>query len=236
MSGNDVRIVQSALKSRGYLHDRLDGEYGPLTAQAAYRAKYWLGYQHPDHAAGERLLNYLLEKKQPTPAMKLNVSQRRKLLGDEPLRVRALKQARRHLGEKESPAGSNHVPWASDWYGVIGPWCAMAVTRWYVDAGSKALERGHRYAYVPYIVHDARAGANNLTLRVKPSPGDLVCYDWDRDGVADHVGLFEGWMGGASSFRAIEGNTSVGDDSNGGEVMRRTRYLTQVDGFVHVGR
>jgi hypothetical protein len=34
---------------------------------------------------------------------------------------------------------------------------------------------------------------------------------------------------------AVEGNTAVGNDSNGGEVMRRRRFLSQVDGVGRVG-
>jgi hypothetical protein len=36
---------------------------------------------------------------------------------------------------------------------------------------------------------------------------------------------------GGGRFRADEGNTAVGNDSNGGQVMRRDRTLGQVDGF-----
>jgi hypothetical protein len=38
------------------------------------------------------------------------------------------------------------------------------------------------------------------------------------------------------SFQAIEGNTGMGNDSNGGEVMRRQRLVSQVVAFVRVGR
>ncbi len=106
---------------------------------------------------------------------------------------------------------------------MIGPWCAMFVTYCYeVDAGgSPSFERGSRYAYVPYIVQDARADRNGLTVTSQPMPGDLVCYDWQRDGTYDHVGIFE--AGTANSWTAVEGNTSTSNNSNGGEVMRRQR-------------
>ena len=61
-------------------------------------------------------------------------------------------------------------------------------------------------------------------------PGDIVIYDWGRDGVPDHCGIIE--TVGGSSVVAIEGNTAVGNDSNGGEVMRRTRTLSQIIGAV----
>jgi cell wall-associated NlpC family hydrolase len=146
-----------------------------------------------------------------------------------PLRAKALTAARGQLGVKESPAGSNRVKFSA-WYGLVGPWCAMFVSWAYAQAGSKL-----RYAYVPYIVADARAGRNGLQVvsYAQAQPGDLVCYDWDG-GVADHVGLLESKHG--STFYAIEGNTSYGNDSNGGEVMRRTRRIDQVEAFVRVGR
>jgi hypothetical protein len=86
------------------------------------------------------------------------------------------------------------------------------------------------------VVNDARAGRNNLQVVTydKALPGDLVLFNWDGDWDADHIGLLEkkiGWNG----FTTIEGNTAVGNDSNGGEVMRRTRRLSQVQVFVRVG-
>ena len=58
---------------------------------------------------------------------------------------------------------------------------------------------------------------------ITPIPGDVVCYDWEADGVNDHVGLFEKWVSGTQDFSCLEGNTSGADNSNGGQVMRRTR-------------
>ncbi len=135
----------------------------------------------------------------------------------------ALAAAQGWIGTKESPAGSNQAQPFTSWYGMIGPWCAMFVTYCYeVDAGgSPSFERGSRYAYVPYIVQDARADRNGLTVTSQPMPGDLVCYDWQRDGTYDHVGIFE--AGTANSWTAVEGNTSTSNNSNGGEVMRRQR-------------
>jgi len=105
-----------------------------------------------------------------------------------------------------------------------------------VKAGSKAFVKGQRYAYVPYIVNDARAGTNGLHVTRDPKPGDVVCFDWDG-GVADHVGLFQEWASvSKDAFRTVEGNTSQGNDSNGGEVMERNRTVAQVEAFVRVGR
>jgi len=237
MRGPDVRTMQQAMRDHHWLKGEVDGVYGPLSAQSAYRSKYWLGYQKLDQTAGDVLLGYLTGKRLPTDAMKKRAAARKAVVPATPLREKALAWMTTKLGTKENPAGSNRIDWASEWYGLIGPWCAMAVTRAYVEAGSQSFRRTQRYAYVPYIVNDARAGANNLTLTNTPQPGDLVCYDWEGNGVADHVGLFESWIAvGSGTFKAVEGNTSVGNDSNGGECMRRDRSRSLVQAFVHVGR
>lgn len=152
------------------------------------------------------------------------------------VRSAALRRAVGELGTVESPAGSNHTPYGS-WYGVdYQPWCAIFVT-WCFEFGaqdvgkdSPSFVRGSRYAYCPYIVGDARANRYGLTTvgRDAVIPGDLVVFDWQGDGVQDHVGIFEAWKPGASTFQSIEGNTSYSDNSNGGEVMRRERSTSGV--------
>jgi hypothetical protein len=149
-------------------------------------------------------------------------------------RQKALEFLRGKLGVTESPAGSNTC-WATKWYGVNDqPWCAMSASWAYATAGSPYFARGQRYAFVPYIVGDARNRRNGLSTTSAPIPGDLVCYDWQRDGQADHVGIFERWVTKGRTFYAVEGNTAVGNDSNGGEVMRRLRSTADVQAFVRV--
>jgi len=140
------------------------------------------------------------------------------------LRVKALNQAKSQLGVKESPANSNQCKF-TQWYGLVGPWCAMFVTWAFETVGdSPAFVKGSRYAYVPYVVSDAQGGRYGLSLTSSPIPGDLVCYDWDG-GDYDHIGIFE--SGNSNSWNAIEGNTSTSNNSNGGEVMRRSRSRSQ---------
>lgn len=136
-----------------------------------------------------------------------------------------LKKAQKEIGYRESPSNSNQNKYGS-WYGMNGvPWCAIFVT-WADQMGGDPTPSFHKssyYSYVPYIVSDARAGRRGLTVTSAPRPGDPVCYDWAWDGEHDHIGLFEGWTGVSGEFTAIEGNTSTSDQSNGGQVMRRTR-------------
>lgn len=249
--GPAVKRAQHSLQANVFGEDfkpgKVDGVYGEATARAAIRAKYLLGY--PDAKVkgtyGDELESYLTGTSLP-PLYRLRRAQRAKQPAA-PLRAAALKEALRHVGEKESPMGSNNITY-SRWYEDSSgagwttrdpgpPWCAMFASYCYVHAGSKVFQKGEHYAYVPYVVHDARAGANGLSSTADPQEGDLVCYDWNGDGVADHVGLFQAWKNKAGgTFVAVEGNTGVGNDSNGGQVMKRDRKRSQVQVFVRVSR
>lgn len=243
MRGPAVKHAQALLTTnifkQNYQPGTIDGEFGEATARACIRAHYWIGDLHPQNVFGERLEDFLLGKTKLGPVNARRRQLRLEKAKQEPLGEKALAYLTSHLGETEHPSGSNHVPWASDWYGVAGPWCAMATTRAYVEAGSRSFVRGRTYAYVPFLVADARAGRNHLAVTHDPKPGDPVCYDWQRDGTADHVGLFQEWVVKGRSFLAVEGNTSSddhGDQSNGGGVYRRERSVALVQAFVRVSR
>jgi len=211
-----------------FLRGPVDGEFGELTGRACIRAKFFLGYATKDLVPmyGPDLDSFLLGQVQPSEAMAKRAAKRAADAKKTPMRVKALREAERHLGYKERPAGSNKTRFGK-WYGVDGqPWCAIFVSWCYHVAGSK-----FHYAYVPYIVNDARRGVNGLQVTRDPKPGDVVCFDWDG-GVADHVGLYRE----DGSILTTEGNTGIGNDSNGGEVMHRTRENSQVEAFVRVGR
>jgi CHAP domain len=143
------------------------------------------------------------------------------------VRELALDKARSFLGYLEQPAGTNGNMFGA-WYGMnYEPWCAMFVAYCFehVANGSPSFAAGSRYSYVPYVVSDARAGRNGLATTSDPIPGDLCCFDWQRDGIFDHIGIFE--AGEPHDFDAIEGNTSTSNQSNGGQVMRRARSSSQ---------
>jgi hypothetical protein len=141
-------------------------------------------------------------------------------------RKAALDLAIKQIGVKESPSGSNNNKYGN-WYGMNGvPWCAIFVTWCYETNNAKpspSFLAGQRYSYVPYLVSDARGKLYGLQTTSDPIPGDCVCYDWEGNGEYDHIGIFERWTKGTSEFSAIEGNTSTSNNSNGGQVMRRTR-------------
>jgi peptidoglycan hydrolase-like protein with peptidoglycan-binding domain len=234
MKGDDVTYAQNLLRNRGgYYEGKADDEYGPLTAQAAYRAQYWLGYQKPQQTFGTALEKLLLGKAEPATDAKKRIAERKKKGDANPLRKSALAQMEKFVGLTEQPAKSNHVPEINSWWGGGDvAWCARCVSKAYVSAGSKAFVRGRNYEYVPTLVGDARAGRNGLTVTLDPKPGDLVCYDWDGSNFRsgdNHVGMFK--SGNRQSFKTIEGNV----DSCCGYHDRNSNSAKHVV-FVHVGK
>lgn len=110
----------------------------------------------------------------------------------------------------------------SPYFGASGvPFCAMGVS-WVLDQAS-TQPPGGPFAYVPFGIN-AAAREGRLVDPRSAQPGDLVCFDWDDDGEADHVGFVE--LNQGTHLQTIEFNTSgswAGSQSDGGGVYRRTR-------------
>ena len=136
-----------------------------------------------------------------------------------------LKIANGELGTKEAPSGSNKVKYA-EWYGLNGyAWCVMFV-QWCFAQANVSLPV--KTASCTVLMNYAKKADMWVTSGYQP--GDVVIYDWGGDKVPDHCGIVESVDG--SYITAIEGNTAVGNDSDGGEVMRRNRTVNQIIGAV----
>ena len=144
---------------------------------------------------------------------------------------RALAEALRHVGVKESPPGSNRTMFGR-WFGVDGvPWCSIFVSYCFDVGAGVVLCRGWHgagvgtrgVAYVPTLAAWLRA--TGRWVDGTPRQGDIAIFDWDG-GAPDHVGIVIRPNGKA--IDTVEGNTAVGNDSDGGEVMRRRRALSSV--------
>ena len=111
------------------------------------------------------------------------------------------------------------------YYGTSGvPFCAMFASWCLTDDDGNSVIPGGDFAYVPYGINAAAREGRLVSPMTQAAPGDLVCFDWDGDGLTDHVGIVEANYG--SWLQTIEGNTSsgtAGSQSNGGGVWRRTR-------------
>lgn len=132
--------------------------------------------------------------------------------------------AKKEIGIKESPAGSNDVKYNTEYYGrrVSGgdwAWCAVFVWWLFRQAGASDLYYdGGRTAYVPTLLDWAKR--KGLVVDT-PRPGDLICFDFKNNNRAGHIGVCESWDG--QYITTIDGNTGTGNEANGGCVMRRRR-------------
>lgn len=145
-----------------------------------------------------------------------------------------IKIAEREIGVTEHPKDSNNTKY-NKWFGLPSlPWCGMFVSWCYDKAGFPLGKIGFLKGFAgcqTAVAHFKKTGE----ITKSPVPGDIVFFDWNGDGRYDHVGLFEKWIevpNQPKMFQTIEGNTSLHNDSNGGNVMRRKRNTKGVI-FVH---
>ena len=141
-----------------------------------------------------------------------------------------LELARRQLGVKEDPPGSNKVKYNAWYYGreVSGaayPWC-MVFVQWVFDRASVKLPT--RTASCGALMRAAQAAGCWVTKGYRP--GDVVIYDFPGGAATDHCGIVEAVDD--SRVSAIEGNTSAASDADGGAVERRARRLSLIAGAV----
>ncbi len=146
-------------------------------------------------------------------------------------RISVLSAAAAEIGQCETPPNSNKTKYG-EWYGMNGvAWCAIFVS-WAFDKGGNPLGK----VDTPKGFHYCPSGYNywkaNNQLTATPQGGDIVLYDWGKDGLPDHTSIFVKDNGDGKTFTAIEGNTSAANDSNGGTVMKRVRYYSLVLAFV----
>lgn len=135
--------------------------------------------------------------------------------------------AKKEIGTKEFPANSNKVKY-NDWfynkkdYSKLAAWCGTFVSWVFNEAGFPlgTIDYTRGFAGCPYAVeHVEKWGV----IVKDPLPGDVVFFDWEVDKKQDHTGIFEFDNGDGKTFSTIEGNTSVGNNSDGGAVMPRTK-------------
>ena len=137
--------------------------------------------------------------------------------------IRLIEVATNEIGVVEEPI--NKVKY-NDWIynkptsGSAYAWCGAFVSWCYDQAGIPLGNIGLKRGFVgcPYAVERIAKWGKLVTV---PTEGCVVFYDWDGNGRFDHTGIFVKDLGDGL-FEAIEGNTSFKDNSNGGQVMRRS--------------
>lgn len=232
MRGPDVIDLQNILSRLGYAPGQVDGIFGPTTAKALEAFQAVSDPEHklaPEGTLTEALLAVLVEAYRALVAGGPPAVRPESTIGQA-----ALYAAIAELGYKESPPYSNRTKYGQ-WFGLDGvKWCAIfASWSFFTGAGyvlcdgikGAGVRVGKGCSYVPTIEAWLRT-AGFWVGRTSPQPGDIVIFNFE------HIGIVRSCPGeDHSNFLSVEGNTSHGNDSDGGEVMTRQRYLSQVTGF-----
>lgn len=152
-------------------------------------------------------------------------------------RARVLAAARAEVGYQRKASRWNK--YAADIYPTVQnqPYCGIGAA-WAILQAGVDVRPILWMPYVPYIVTWARNNGAWITTAGQQKDGDLVCYDWGGDRLADHVGI--AWRDeSASGYRAVEFNTSsgqAGSQSNGGGVHVRYRGRASIMGWVNLDK
>lgn len=222
MSGPDVTDLQHRLEILGWEPGEPDGRFGPQTVEAVRRLQR--AARLVDDGVVGRLTRATLDSGiHATPAE------------PSPAGVLALAEARKHVGVREDPLGSDRTPFGR-WFGVDGvAWCNIFVSYCFSTAagvliadgfpGGRAIGvfKGKGCSYVPTTEAWLRSVGAWID-RTPPLPGDVVIYDWQGDGRSDHIGIVSRGLS-QGAFLAVEGNAGAG------EVLEGRRTMSSVKGF-----
>ncbi|MDO5345120.1 MAG: peptidoglycan-binding protein [Lachnospiraceae bacterium] len=93
------------------------------------------------------------------------------------------------------------------WWGYESrvPWCQIFVSWIMEQAGVPASVYG-KYENCQYAIEQMMEKGVWHTNGYRPQPGDICYYDWDSDGISDHVGIVASVNGDLVTVR--EGNKS----------------------------
>jgi len=121
-----------------------------------------------------------------------------------------LNVARTQIGFHEGV--SNENPYG-DWYGIpSAPYCAMGLSWCFAQVGLShliAAQTPKGFSFNPAALHWFQM-QGLVVNKMSMQPGDLVMYDWNGDGVTDHVELCEAASPGG--FTTIAFNTGNPND------------------------
>jgi hypothetical protein len=207
---------------------------GPTT-RACQIAKYWLGYSEKDQTwiYGDLLDAYLSGRKKLPIANQVRRAARKRAAKPRYITYRelalqyALKEAARGVHEIGTSNRGERVDQYQDADGLAGrgyPWC-MSFVQWCFKQAGQPL--GDLTASVGFFVAWARKVGYIVT---KPQRADVVCFNFDSDNWADHVGFVVRVLPGFVQIQTVEGNTSgtdAGSQDDGGAVARKLRRTSR---------
>lgn len=148
------------------------------------------------------------------------------------MRDKVVQIAIAQIGVAEQPENSNTVKYNTWFYdkvvkGKDFAWCGTFVSWCFAQAGVQlpVIDYSRGFAGTNYAMNNLHKWGKKVD-RFHVQKGDVVFFDFQGDKRFDHTGIFLEHVG-ENMFLCIEGNTSLGNDSNGGRVMKRTRRYTQ---------
>ena len=147
---------------------------------------------------------------------------------------KVVSKCRSQLGIRENPSGSNKVKYNTDYYGraVSGsnyPWCCVFLWWVYKECGLSNLFYGGNKTASCQTLMDYYIRKKQFSK--VPKVGSIAFFQFDKDPQSDHVGIVVEVA--TNTVTTIEGNTAIGNDSNGGEVMQRVRNKSLILGYAY---
>ena len=226
-TGSVVKDLQNKLNAAGYSVGAADGDFGPHTRAAV------LAFQHDhgltaDGVVGPKTWAALRSTAPSAPSRPTApTAPTAPTGGSTALRQKMLALAQSQVGTTE--ASNNNDGAVLKYPRSFGrgseAYCADFMS-WVSTNSGKPMN----IPYCPNIEAHAKA-PGNWKGKNNPQPGDFVLFDWNHDGVADHVGMVK-TVNRDGTIGTIEGNTSNPRTGKEG-VWERTRALSTVLGFVN---
>ncbi len=213
--GNDVAKLQTLLVKHGFYADDVDGSFGQQTRRAV------VDFQRSKGVNADGVVRPELWSSLNGPVATRAVTAPKT---DAQFRARILDVARGELGKREVGTNRGEILKYPNYFGRHAEaWCADFAS-WVMHQSGGKMNK----AYCPYLLNELKRNGD-WKGRHNPQPGDVVVFDWEGDGTADHVGIVEK-VNSDGTINTIEGNAKDVHSGRQG-VYRHTRSMSVIVGF-----
>ena len=223
--GPTVTKLQQLLAARGYDPGPVDGQFGPQTRGAVVRFQRDAGLVVDGLVAAQTWRALESGSFEPARPSRPTVPTPPVAGGrDAAFRQRILSVAEGEVGTVERTNRND---------GEVGKYPAFfgrGREAYCADFVSWVMHQSGGTLNDPYCptVRNKLIAAGHWKGKGNPQPGDIVLFDWDRDGLADHVGLVKS-VNANGTLTTLEGNTEGPGGREG--VWECTRAWDHVMGF-----